>query len=201
MQKLHEPIYEKRLEVLTGLVVEELQENDQVLDVGCGGGLLGDSITKASNIPSGVRVQGAEKFPRGDEPITVTKFDGDRLPFDDNSFDVSILADVLHHEQNPQNLLRECARVSRKRVLIKDHKPSGFLGQQRICFMDWAANHPYGVECLYTYPLLGEWHQLFQEVGLKLLNELTSINLYPQPFNSIFGKDLQYWSVTTPVQN
>ena len=67
--------------------------------------------------------------------------------------------------------------------------------------MDWAANHPYDVECLYTYPLLDEWHLLFQETGLNLLSELTSIDLYPQPFNSIFGKDLQYWSVTKPLQN
>ena len=33
-----------------------------------------------------------------------------------------ILADVLHHAQHPHRLINECARVTRRLLVIKDHK-------------------------------------------------------------------------------
>lgn len=40
-KKLHAPIYEKRLQCLSGLISDRLKQHDKVLDVGCGGGLSG----------------------------------------------------------------------------------------------------------------------------------------------------------------
>ena len=82
LSKLHAPVYRKRLEVLTSLLLPHLREGDAVLDVGCGSGQLGiELMERAKEKMIHVRVSGLERFPRGDEPILVTRYDGRRFPF------------------------------------------------------------------------------------------------------------------------
>lgn len=195
LKTIHEPVYEHRLDVLSDLITVRLRDHDRVLDIGCGGGMLGHRILNRGGCPDGVIVEGVEKFKRGGEPIDVTPYDGERMPFEDDSFDVVILADVLHHEEDELVLLRDARRVARRLVIIKDHKPDGFLAQPRICFLDWAANNPYGVSCLYRYHTRPEWAEIYDEVGLQVVAEEVTIDLYPPLFNEVFGKRLQYFAV------
>ena len=143
---IHRPIYESRQRALLRLIVPVLRESDRVLDVGCGYGSLGLALMEDEACPRDVIVHGLERFPRDEALIEIDGYDGGRMPYEDDAFDVVILADVLHHEKNPAFLLQECARVSRRVVIIKDHKTDGILAQQRISFIDWAANAPYGVK-------------------------------------------------------
>ena len=136
---IHEPVYKYRLEVLSGLIIPFLNEGDKVLDIGCGGGRLGEMIMESSKCPKNLKYTGIEKFQRGGEPIEVIEYDGNKLPMKADSFDVVILADVLHHEENPLQLLREAQRVSKKRVIIKDHKKDTIFDQLRISFLDLVA--------------------------------------------------------------
>lgn len=190
---IHGPIYRKRIEVLTELLVAQLQPGDKVLDIGCGSGLLGATLAAHSKCPAGVTVLGLEKAKRGNEPIEVIAHTNGPLPFADNSIDVVILADVLHHEEQEAQLLAEAARICRRLLIIKDHKPEGSLAYSRICFLDWAANNPHGVKCLYRYHRYNEWQELFARLGLTPRMEKTSIDLYPPLFNLVFGKRLQYF--------
>jgi ubiquinone/menaquinone biosynthesis C-methylase UbiE len=195
LRAAHRPIYERRLEVLATKITSHLRPGDTVLDIGCGSGMLGDAVLKHGNCPKGVTYSGLERQKRGGEPIEVMEHQSGPLPFPDQSFDVVILADVLHHEKQEAFLLGEAARLSRRCVVVKDHKPEGFLGFWRVCFLDWAANNPYNVKCLYRYHTSGEWQALFAELGLTPVQEDTSIDLYPQVFNLIFGRRLQYFAV------
>ena len=140
-------------------------------------------------------MEGLERFPRGGEPIPVTPYDGGQFPFADDSFDVVIVADVLHHEENPELLLRECIRVSRRHVVIKDHQLSGPLALARVSLIDWAANAPYGVKCLYRYNSPREWETILRELQLTPVALFRAINLYPAGFNFLFGRRLQYLAV------
>jgi len=196
---LHQPVYAKRLEVLSGMIASHLREGDGVLDVGCGSGQLGRAILDHPSRPSKLTVEGCEKFRRGDELIPTLQIDGHSIPAADGEFDVTILADVVHHEEKPDLLLKEVVRVTRRFVILKDHVPEGFLAFQRICFIDWAANSPYGVKCLYRYPSAAEWRRKFTSLGLEVVEEITSIDLYPPVLNVLFGKRLQYFSVLEKI--
>ncbi len=103
-----------------------------------------------------------------------------------------ILADVLHHEEDPDRLIAECTRVARRLVIIKDHKIEGPWAKMRISFIDWAANQPYGVKCLYQYHTLAQWQQILRRHGLRVEHEVTSMRLYPPLVNLVFGRRLQY---------
>ena len=140
-----------------------------------------------------MRVEGLERVKRGGEKIPVTEYDGHTIPFDDNAYDAVILADVLHHDHTPDRLLDECARVASRTLFIKDPARRGPLAQQRISLIDWAANAPYGVPCLYRYNTLEQWRDSHAKHSLSITHERTSINLYPPMVNLLFGRALQYF--------
>ncbi len=191
---LHRPIYQRRLEVLVRTISPHLQAGDHVLDVGCGVGALGAGLLNA-NPQKDLVVHGLEKHRRGGEPIKVMPYEGTRFPFDDRSYDVVILADVLHHEESSDDLLKECLRVSRRLVVIKDHQISGPLAYQRICLIDWAANAPHGVPCLFRYRTAREWTEVLDRLKLQPVLRLDRMNLYPPGINLLFGRALQFLAI------
>lgn len=195
LKYLHAPIYARRLEVLSDLIVRDLVAGDRVLDIGCGSGLLGARVRDHAGCPDRVVVTGCEKHPRGGEPIPIIASDGYTIPVPDAAFDVSILADVVHHEPEPERLVREVVRVTKRLLIVKDHTPRGILGYARTCFMDWAANSPYGVPCLYRYMSQDEWQGVYARHGLSIRTELSSMTLYPWLPNLVFGGRLQYYAV------
>lgn len=192
MRSLHAPIYAHRQEVLVKLISLHLTPEARILDVGCGFGHLGKAIMESS---STVRVEGLERAKREGELIPVRAYDGSRMPWVDGTFDIVVLADVLHHELDPDHLLRESVRVSKKLLIVKDHLREGFLAWPRISLLDWAANAPYGVPCTYRYNNLKEWHSTFERLPVQMREERTSIDIYPNVINEVLGKNLHYFAV------
>jgi hypothetical protein len=92
-------------------------------------------------------------------------------------------------------LLKECTRIARRLVVIKDHQVQGILAQQRICLLDWAANAPYGVPCLYRYNTPDEWRSVPAALGFEVQHEQTSMNVYPPIVNLMLGRRLHYFAV------
>jgi ubiquinone/menaquinone biosynthesis C-methylase UbiE len=202
LSRLHAPVYRRRLSILSELLLTHLRDKDRVLDVGCGSGQLGAELQKQSaKRMMKIDVCGLERFPRGCEPIAVTEYDGSRFPFPNVTFDMVIVADVLHHEEQPDALIRECVRVSKRLVVIKDHQLSGPLAKVRVSFIDWAANAPYGVECLYRYNTPAQWSAFLHKAELTPMGIYSSINLYPFGLNLVFGRRLQYLAVCRRPDN
>ncbi|MDE0826206.1 MAG: class I SAM-dependent methyltransferase [Akkermansiaceae bacterium] len=193
---LHKPIYARRIEVLSKIIEPHLSSGDHILDIGSGGGALAAKLrSEAAAAGKEIAIQGIEKHPRGGEEVETLSFDGYQIPCEDGHYDMTILADVVHHEEDYMQLLKEAVRVTKKYLVIKDHTPRGLLGYRRICFMDWAANNPYGVKCLYRYFTAEEWREIYESLGVSVKVELESIRLYPEPFNLVFGNSLQYLAV------
>ena len=195
LRTLHAPVYERRLKVLLNVLGGCLPRGESLLDIGCGAGALGAALTR----DYGLEVRGLEPNVREGCVIPVDPYDGETIPCEEDSIDNVLLADVLHHEENPGRLLQEAGRVARKRVIIKDHKTGSFLAWPRISLLDWAANAGYGVRCLFRYPTVSGWHDLFRECALSVQAERTSLDLYPPVVNALFGRKLHYFAVLNPI--
>jgi SAM-dependent methyltransferase len=97
-----------------------------VLDVGTGTGrgvkhLLGrhQGVDVHGVEPVRAMIEQAER--NGIPPGTITEATGDRLPFDEGSFDVVCELGVLHHVDDPNAVVAEMARVARRAVFLSDN--------------------------------------------------------------------------------
>lgn len=179
----------RRVEVLASWFAKLLPPGVQILDVGCGDGLL--SAILQSKRPD-ITVSGIDVLPRDHAHIPVAKFDGRRLPFADASFDVVLFSDVLHHTKEPAALLKEARRVATRHVLLKDHYRKGIAAHTRLQFMDWVGNARFGVALPFNYWGDEQWQAAWREIGLQPQQVITKLGLYPRPADWIFGASLHF---------
>lgn len=184
-------VFGRRTRKLAQLLGQMIPEGSRVLDVGCGDGQISAQISRRRQ----VSVSGVDILLRPQRHIAVTKFDGTTLPFGDSNFDVVMLVDVLHHTTNPLVILAEATRVSKKFVLVKDHFRKGTLAGPTLRIMDWFGNFTKGVVLPYNYHSEPEWNQLYREAGLSPVRSLRTLDLYPQPFDLLFGRSLHFVSL------
>jgi ubiquinone/menaquinone biosynthesis C-methylase UbiE/DNA-binding transcriptional ArsR family regulator len=99
-------------------------------DLGCGTGQVTEALAPfvghvVAVDSSGEMLQAARARLRGRANITVRRGTLERLPLDDDSLDVAVLALVLHHAADPARVLAEAARAVKRggRLLIADMLP------------------------------------------------------------------------------
>lgn len=180
-------IFDRRIRVLADHVSGLIPENARVLDVGCGNGRLDQLLVERR---PDLHIEGIDTLIRAETCIPVSAFDGKTLPFSDDSFDVVILIDVLHHADDPLILLAETARVTRRFVIIKDHRLDGFLAGPILRFMDWVGNARYGVALPYNYLSSRRWNDIFQQLNLVIEQQLNHLDLYRWPLSLVFERRL-----------
>ena len=168
-----------------------------LLDVGCGDGTLARAVVRRRPEiePNGVEIRA-----RPQTAIPVREFDGLQLPFADQSFDVVMLVDVLHHAEEPQTLLSEVARVAAKCVIIKDHLTGAWLSHERLRLMDWVGNIGHGVPLRYAYWSPSQWADAFRVAGLREVERRERLGLYGVPLNWFFERRLHFVSRLVPAR-
>ena len=164
----------------------------RVLDVGCGDGRLAAAISVQR--PDLV-IEGVDVLVRAITHIPVRRFDGVTLPLEDSTFDVCLFVDVLHHTDDPAAMLREATRVSRGRIVIKDHSLDGFGARVTLSIMDWVGNAPHGVRLPYNYLTPAQWSRLLAGARLRLVRSDNRLQLYPRPFSWLFDRKLHFIAV------
>lgn len=144
-------------------VASQVSETDRVLDLGSGIGHLGALLQR----DLGCLVVGCDVVPMNVALDEFHLFDGLRVPFAARTFDVTLLAYVLHHVADPLRLLREATRVTRRLVIVVEDTPK--------CWADrlWGRLHVRSFNDAYGLPhgrVRGEdeWRALFAAAGLRL---------------------------------
>ena len=129
-------VHGRRVQRLAQRLAGLIPARATVLDVGCGDGKLSRLL---ADMRPDVDVAGIDVLVRGGAHIPVAAFDGRTIPQTDQSVDVVLFIDVLHHTDDPTVLLREARRVARRAIVLKDHTADGFLSRPTLRFMDRAA--------------------------------------------------------------
>lgn len=190
-------IFRRRTEVLASWLVDLFPaEATRLLDVGSGDGTIAALVRDRR---PGTEVEGVDVLIRPRTLIPVQAFDGRTLPFSDGEVDVVTLIDVLHHVDDPDELLGECLRVSRHGVIIKDHFRQGPLAHRRLALMDWVGNRGHGVRLPYGYLSPQEWTELYGRLGTRIERVETSLGLYPAPVRPLFEDGLHFVARLAPV--
>ena len=105
--------YHALLDELELGLVEPLVRGRDVLEVGCGTGLILEKLASFSNRAEGVDLSPGMLALARERGLTVREGSATELPFEDNSFDVVVSFKVLAHVPEIERALSEMARVCR----------------------------------------------------------------------------------------
>lgn len=179
--------HKNRVSILSTIIAEELnkkfgEKTINCLDVGCGDMTIAETIyailpnthwscVDIHSIPE--ELAGSEKWKK------YKVFDGSHLPYEDNSMDVIVFCDVLHHTSvsNQLTLLKEAARVA-PAVIIKDHFEYSLYSRNILKLMDIIGNWGYGVEIPANYFTEDSFSNLLEQAHLKITGMVRGIELY-----------------------
>jgi ubiquinone/menaquinone biosynthesis C-methylase UbiE len=178
----------------------EVNGDIKLLDFGCGNMAISQYLAETSVVAS---MLGVDTYPR--PPLEEQKFrlyeqiqDAKHLPFSDNSFDVAICVDVLHHVglDESAGVLRELARVS-KLIVVKDHFEFGYISRQLLRLADWYGNYAYGVNVPDRYYDQGLWRETLQAAGLTEISLKTPLRIHSGLFGFVLRPRSHFISVLT----
>lgn len=141
-----------------------LKEGDRVLDFGCGLGGISEKL-----ISDGYDVVSLDVKNVSLTDVEPVIYDGKKIPFEDNSFDVALVLTVLHHTVDPEKILEEVGRVAKRIVVIEDVYDS-LVGKYITFFFDSLFNlefsgHPHSNKSD------EEWKKCFKRLGFSLVRE------------------------------
>jgi 2-polyprenyl-3-methyl-5-hydroxy-6-metoxy-1,4-benzoquinol methylase len=149
-----------------------LQPGDRVLDVGAGNCVLSQTLQKRGYdvVPLDLR---NHSFIDEIKPVI---YDGEAIPFDDDSFDVALLITVLHHARKPDAVLAEARRVAKRVIVIEEIYENSFEK-----YFTYAIDSLFNLE-FFDHPRSNRddsgWKVSFQTLGLKLRDAAYSRSLY-----------------------
>lgn len=104
----------------SGKIVKDIEKHfkpdDKIIDIGSGSCNISDLLIKKNFNVTPIDVKDLSMV----ENIKPVIYDGASLPFKDNHFDVALILFVLHHCEEPEKILSETVRVSRKIIIMED---------------------------------------------------------------------------------
>lgn len=153
---------ESRAEKMVQLFEDQLASGSRILDLGGGWGFYAEPLKKRGHehVVLDVIKPGYQKAP-------VVLYDGGRIPFPDESFDVTILVTMLHHVPDPQALFKEVYRVTRRKVVVVEdlyrHGPGRFwtIVRDRLLNVEFMA-HPH------QFRKDAAWREFFKCAGFDV---------------------------------
>jgi SAM-dependent methyltransferase len=189
----HEAIHVPRGERIAHGMAElaEGARGGAMLDIGCGNGLLARRIAEIAGADT---VRGVDVMVRDDTSVPVAHYDGERLPFDDASYDLITICDVLHHAKDPLAVVKDAMRVLRPggRIVIKDHFRLGTVSNAVLLAMDMLGNYSTGVLVRGTYLSPPEWVDLVASAGGRIDKLVWPFVVHSLPWRIVTRSEYQF---------
>lgn len=157
---------ERRAESFVSFFEEFIPRGSQVLDIGGGWGFYAEPLRRARDC----RVTVLDVVEPGFRKTPVVVYDGKKFPFPDRSFDVSLLVTMLHHVPDPERVLLEAKRVTRRAVIVVEDLYQTLWGRWWTILRDQIFNlefvgHPR------QFRKKEDWFQCFRRLGFGLQSE------------------------------
>ena len=167
---------EARAEKIVQIFEDQLPEKCRVLDLGGGWGFYAAPLQKRGHESLVLDVVNP-----GYQKASVVLYDGSRIPFPDESFDVTILVTMLHHVPDPEALIREVRRVTRKKVVLVEDLYHHAVGRCWTICRDRILNIEFMSHPHQFRTDLG-WREFFKKAGFEV-----------RSFKSFFTKVIFLW--------
>ena len=158
---------DRRAEQFVSLFKEFIPPRARVLDIGGGWGFYAEPLERSRDCEVTILDVVEPRFKKA--PVVL--YGGERIPFPDQSFDVSLLVTALHHMPFPEKVLAEAKRVTRHLVIVVEDLYRS--SKERL----WAILR----DSLYNLEFVGhprnfktkeEWLQCFRSLGFQVKSEL-----------------------------
>lgn len=151
-----------------------IKPGSNFLEIGCGRGDFLESFQKAGLVCSGVDLSDYCNKNKADLKVTCLDVSKEKLPYQDNYFDVIYHKSFLEHFYSPDNLMKETYRIlkpgGRLIVLTPD-----WVSQMKVFYEDYTHCRPYTTQALRD--ILQVYG--FSEVGAELFYQYPAIWKYP----------------------
>jgi len=152
--------------------VKDYIVGEKILDLGAGNGLLALEINK--QLDKEVVLVDVVDYNYSDLPLILYNPE-DKIPLADEEVDTTILYTVLHHASDPEHLLEEVTRVTKKRLIIME----GYIEEDDIrmtnSFFDWFYNRVIGDEDI-NVPLnflkVKGWGKILKSYGFDMIETI-----------------------------
>ncbi|OGZ17386.1 MAG: hypothetical protein A2Z78_01290 [Candidatus Nealsonbacteria bacterium RBG_13_36_15] len=151
-----------------------VQEGEKIIDIGGGGGWISQELQKRKNTKN--TLLDVIDLNQTDLPLII--YDGENMPFEDNAFDTALLICVLHHCQNPDEVLKEAKRIVRNKIIIIENISTSRFDRITLCIKDAITNiiFCFLVNSLkkitnlpFHFKTVSEWEEIFDKLDLKVV--------------------------------
>lgn len=153
-----------RTKTFVALFSSDLKRNQKIIDIGAGSCLIAKYIK--------------DKFQTDITPIDVVDYNktnlklvlynGEKIPFENQTFDIALIIFVLHHSKDQETILSEAKRVAKKIIILEDTPKNNF---ERFLwhFWDWLLNLGHDVNMTYSARTENDWLGLFEKMKFKVI--------------------------------
>jgi ubiquinone/menaquinone biosynthesis C-methylase UbiE len=157
---------DKRAEEFVGHFKDRIPLGARVLDIGGGWGFYVEPLERLRQC----EVTVLDVVQPGFQKAPVVVYSGETMPFPDGFFDISLLVTMLHHVPDPEKILREARRVTRRFVIVIEDLYRTSWGRWWTILRDQIYNFEFvGHPC--QFKKKEEWFQCFQKLGFGLESE------------------------------
>lgn len=169
-----------------------------ILDIGAGSCKMAKRLAARGDL----NVTAVDVVDHNATDVPLELFDGTRLPFEDDQFDISMLVFVLHHASDPGSLLVEAARVTRSALVIVEDSPRNSLERRLWRAWDYSLNHAAHSDIAVAHEAMSiaQWDRYLSDANLSPRSAVAFRSCFPVLYSyqhAVFHVPLQHHRPTS----